>query len=373
MNCEEEVGGPYPLSSLLVRLSADHSSSDLSSEASSDFHLDASSDSSSRHSLSDHSSPDLPSTSAGPHSQRGAVSDEPHLEQDSDPEIQAKIDECIAYADALRDRGIDARVVVEAHDRDETKTGVRGPENSEGSNADSEEEMEACESEFIDSQRVWAEYALKRLEAQSQNRRLMLEDLEAVFQRCKLSAATIVVEKCLELFVTVRRYGFIAAIPHQVAVLEQVSESGGTFNMKCVNLNAAAVNVGGRLRETRSSSSFRLTSLTNISDVVNAAAANLGGHLCQPESSSSFCQASSREIFFKSLEDRTASNVSGLLNQHLSGVYHGGCNCVDDHNNVENVASYFTMMQRKKKMPKTDNQHQACPYTSCITQDYRTH
>nr|GEV17429.1 monodehydroascorbate reductase [Tanacetum cinerariifolium] len=36
-----------------------------SSEASSDFHLDASSDSSSRHSLSDHSSPDIPSTSAG--------------------------------------------------------------------------------------------------------------------------------------------------------------------------------------------------------------------------------------------------------------------------------------------------------------------
>nr|GEX44760.1 ABC transporter B family member 19-like [Tanacetum cinerariifolium] len=25
------------------------------------------------------------------------------------------------------------------------------------------------------------------------------------------------------------------------------------------------------------------------------------------------------------------------------------------------------MMQRKKKMPKIDNQHQACPYTSCIT------
>ncbi|GJY33514.1 hypothetical protein Tco_0417983 [Tanacetum coccineum] len=55
------------------------------------------------------------------------VSDEPHLEQDIDLEIQAEIDECIAYADALRDRGIDARVVVEAVDRDETETGVRGP------------------------------------------------------------------------------------------------------------------------------------------------------------------------------------------------------------------------------------------------------
>ncbi|GKB41200.1 hypothetical protein Tco_0886142 [Tanacetum coccineum] len=33
-----------------------------------------------------------------------------------DPEIQAKIDECFAYADALRDRGIDAGVIVEAAD-----------------------------------------------------------------------------------------------------------------------------------------------------------------------------------------------------------------------------------------------------------------
>ncbi|GJS49283.1 hypothetical protein Tco_0599404 [Tanacetum coccineum] len=162
--------------------SARDSSSDSSSEASSDFHSDASSDSSSRHSLSDHSSPDLPSTSAGPSRKRrrspmtsvpalppvsGALSpvradlipspkrvrdsgyladvevdpretslrddvivrgsDEPHLEQDIDPEIQAEIDECIAYADALRDRGIDARVVVEAVDREESETGTRGP------------------------------------------------------------------------------------------------------------------------------------------------------------------------------------------------------------------------------------------------------
>ncbi|GKE81227.1 hypothetical protein Tco_1551227, partial [Tanacetum coccineum] len=46
---------------------------------------------------------------------------------DIDPEIQAEIDECIAYADALRDRGIDARVVVEAIDREEIETSVRGP------------------------------------------------------------------------------------------------------------------------------------------------------------------------------------------------------------------------------------------------------
>ncbi|GJW06955.1 hypothetical protein Tco_1569378 [Tanacetum coccineum] len=140
--------GPLPTHRLAVRHFADHSSLDSSSEASSDFHSDASSDPSSRHPLSDHSSPDLPGTSAGPSRKRRRilvdvevdpreislrddaivrVSDEPHLEQDTDPEIQAEIDECIAYADALRDRGIDARVVVEAIDRDETETGVRGP------------------------------------------------------------------------------------------------------------------------------------------------------------------------------------------------------------------------------------------------------
>ncbi|GJV26867.1 hypothetical protein Tco_1383315 [Tanacetum coccineum] len=174
--------GPLPTHHLAVRYSADHSSSDSSSEASSDFHSNASSDPSSRHSLSDHSSPDLPGTSAGPSRKRrrspmtsvpalspvsGAlspvranlipspkrvkdsdyladvevdpreislrddaivrVSDKPHLEQDSDPEIQIEIDEYFAYADALRDRGIDARVVVKTIDRDEIETGVRGP------------------------------------------------------------------------------------------------------------------------------------------------------------------------------------------------------------------------------------------------------
>ncbi|GJW42297.1 hypothetical protein Tco_0071096 [Tanacetum coccineum] len=173
---------PLPTYRLAERHSTDHSSSDSSSEASSDFHSDASSDPSSRHSLLDHSSPDLPGTSAGLSRKRhrspmtsvpalssvsGAlspvradlipspkrvrdsgclaevevdpretslrddvivgVSDEPHLEQDSDPEVQAEIDECFAYADALRDRGIDARVVVETVDRDETETGVRDP------------------------------------------------------------------------------------------------------------------------------------------------------------------------------------------------------------------------------------------------------
>ncbi|GKG43248.1 hypothetical protein Tco_0479932, partial [Tanacetum coccineum] len=58
--------GPLPTHRLAVRHSANHSYSDSLSEASLDFHLDASSDPSLRHSLSDHSSPDLPSTSARP-------------------------------------------------------------------------------------------------------------------------------------------------------------------------------------------------------------------------------------------------------------------------------------------------------------------
>ncbi|GJQ88863.1 hypothetical protein Tco_0000002 [Tanacetum coccineum] len=37
-----------------------------------------------------------------------------------------EINKCIAYADALRDRGFDVRVIVEAIDREETETGVRG-------------------------------------------------------------------------------------------------------------------------------------------------------------------------------------------------------------------------------------------------------
>ncbi|GJZ92052.1 hypothetical protein Tco_0664117 [Tanacetum coccineum] len=56
----------------------------------------------------------------------GRGSDEPHSDHDIDPEIQAKIDECIAYANALRAEGIYARVVVEAVTREEVKTSTRG-------------------------------------------------------------------------------------------------------------------------------------------------------------------------------------------------------------------------------------------------------
>ncbi|GKG15493.1 hypothetical protein Tco_0357816, partial [Tanacetum coccineum] len=38
-----------------------------------------------------------------------------------------KIDKCIAYVDALRVRGIDARVVVEAVDREDIEIDTRGP------------------------------------------------------------------------------------------------------------------------------------------------------------------------------------------------------------------------------------------------------
>nr|GEV76821.1 hypothetical protein [Tanacetum cinerariifolium] len=53
-------------------------------------------------------------------------SDEPYLEPDIDPEIQAEINECIAYADALRDEGIDARVMIETVPREEAETSTRG-------------------------------------------------------------------------------------------------------------------------------------------------------------------------------------------------------------------------------------------------------
>ncbi|GJR17266.1 hypothetical protein Tco_0965793 [Tanacetum coccineum] len=143
--------GLLPTYRLAVRHSAGHSSSDLSSEASLDFHLNASSNSSLRHSLFDHSSPDLPSTSARPSRKRrrspmASVPTLPLLSEALSPvradlipspkrvrdssystDVEAEIDECFAYADALRDRGIDARVVVEAVDREESKTGARGP------------------------------------------------------------------------------------------------------------------------------------------------------------------------------------------------------------------------------------------------------
>ncbi|GKC47293.1 hypothetical protein Tco_1065015 [Tanacetum coccineum] len=48
------------------------------------------------------------------------------LEDCSEDRFEPYIDECFIYADALRDREIDARVVVEAVDREESETGMRG-------------------------------------------------------------------------------------------------------------------------------------------------------------------------------------------------------------------------------------------------------
>ncbi|GJR43584.1 hypothetical protein Tco_1311687 [Tanacetum coccineum] len=51
---------------------------------------------------------------------------------DIDPKIQAENDECFAYADALRDRGVDARVVVEGYlIRKETALRIRGGLNEQ--------------------------------------------------------------------------------------------------------------------------------------------------------------------------------------------------------------------------------------------------
>nr|GEV11519.1 reverse transcriptase domain-containing protein [Tanacetum cinerariifolium] len=53
-------------------------------------------------------------------------SDELYSGPDIDPEVQAEIDDCIAYADALRAEWIDARVVVETIAREVIETSVRG-------------------------------------------------------------------------------------------------------------------------------------------------------------------------------------------------------------------------------------------------------
>ncbi|GKE52273.1 hypothetical protein Tco_1487429, partial [Tanacetum coccineum] len=122
-----------------------------SSEALSDFHSDASSDSSSRHSLPDHSSPDLPSTSARlsrkrcrdsnyladvevdsrvssePSRSRGTDVgvdddiervDESHSEQEID-HVQATIEACFDFTNIIKSRGINVRVIAETVARDE--------------------------------------------------------------------------------------------------------------------------------------------------------------------------------------------------------------------------------------------------------------
>nr|GEU31582.1 putative reverse transcriptase domain-containing protein [Tanacetum cinerariifolium] len=163
------------------------SPSDSSSETSLDSSLDAISNSSSGYSPSDHSSPALPSgmrsshqlclsvpsilyssaaiierpshsSSASPSHKRNRTSnsvmdlkvnsdesyelyvpretslrvdvdvegsDEPYSEPDIDPKVQAEINECIAYVDALRAEGIDARVVVETVAQEEVETSTR--------------------------------------------------------------------------------------------------------------------------------------------------------------------------------------------------------------------------------------------------------
>nr|GEU81632.1 hypothetical protein [Tanacetum cinerariifolium] len=52
-------------------------------------------------------------------------SDKPYSEPYINPEIQAEINECISYANALRAEGINARVVVETTAREEVNTSIR--------------------------------------------------------------------------------------------------------------------------------------------------------------------------------------------------------------------------------------------------------
>nr|GEY08989.1 hypothetical protein [Tanacetum cinerariifolium] len=148
--------GPLPTHRLAVRHSVDYSSSDhfalddSSSSSSSETSLDSSTDalsysassrSSSNHSLAVPSSgmrpshhlcslvPSIPrlSTPIFARPSHDSSSASPSRKGSRSPAACAEIDEHIAYADALRDRGIDSRVVVEAVDQDEIETGVRDP------------------------------------------------------------------------------------------------------------------------------------------------------------------------------------------------------------------------------------------------------
>ncbi|GJZ51400.1 hypothetical protein Tco_0605915 [Tanacetum coccineum] len=53
-------------------------------------------------------------------------SNEPYSKPDTDPDVQAKIDECTAYADALKAGGINAKVVVEIVAQEEVEMSARG-------------------------------------------------------------------------------------------------------------------------------------------------------------------------------------------------------------------------------------------------------
>nr|GEX61674.1 UBN2 domain-containing protein [Tanacetum cinerariifolium] len=148
--------GPLLTHRLAVRHSVDYSSSDhfalddssssSSSETSSDSSTDAlsysaSSRSSSNHSLAVPSSgmrpshnlcslvPSIPrsSTPISARPSHDSSSASPSRKRSRYPAACAEIDEYIAYADALRDRGINSRVVVEAVDQDEIETGARDP------------------------------------------------------------------------------------------------------------------------------------------------------------------------------------------------------------------------------------------------------
>ncbi|GKA13984.1 hypothetical protein Tco_0693630 [Tanacetum coccineum] len=138
--------GPLPTHRLELRYSADYSSSELFTSY--DSSRDSPSDSSSETSLNSHSDSSFDSSSR--HSSLGyAISDSfcdlltttterPLMIMDSDSvtdlEVSSKdgyesyvdIDECIAYADAIRARGADDRNVVETAAAEEVESSARG-------------------------------------------------------------------------------------------------------------------------------------------------------------------------------------------------------------------------------------------------------
>nr|GEV68977.1 reverse transcriptase domain-containing protein [Tanacetum cinerariifolium] len=122
--------GPLPTHRLAVRHSVDYSLSYYFTfdDSSRDSPLDSSSEmplNSSSDSLSDSSSETISFFFCGSFL-KDEGSDEPYSKPNIDPKIQAEINECISYADALRVKRIDARVVVKTAARDVVETSARG-------------------------------------------------------------------------------------------------------------------------------------------------------------------------------------------------------------------------------------------------------
>ncbi len=86
--------------------------------------------------------------------------------------------------------------------------------------------VQPWEQEFIDSQRVWAEYAMKRKEALSQNRRLMIEDLEDSWDRGLPRINTLFSVRLPPCFVFVCAFSYFFFFCRKIVTLLRTTEVG---------------------------------------------------------------------------------------------------------------------------------------------------